>query len=123
MAMANAKMIKTGSFTPTTTSTNYVLDTGSTSWTYLIIVPRVYPYAEGAARCIGIKYINLDAMRMISALGSSSESATAASTASTHIINEDGGVISYSDGVLTFSGTQAQVGRFVAGCVYDWFAW
>ena len=123
MSMAQTPMIKTGSFTPTETSSSYTIDTGSTSWTHLLVTPRIYPYAEGTARCIGLKYVNLDTMRLISAYGASGDTSITASAGSTYIVNTDSARITVNYGVVTFGGVASQVGVFVAGCVYDWYAW
>ena len=112
----------TGSFTPTTTSTSYSLDTGRDDWTYLLITPRTYPYETAVARGIGTKFINRLTNTMISAYGSGNSTSVAVEAGSSRQINVDS-EITVNNGVVSFSGTQANVGRFVAGCTYDWFAW
>ena len=123
LSMASGVKMLSGSFVPTETDAAYTLDTGSTNWTHLLITPRVFPYDQGMARCIGVKYINLDTMRLISAFGSSNTASTVASSASTYVVNVDAGKITVNNGVVTFGGAPSQVGVFVEGCTYDWYAW
>lgn len=111
-----------GNFMPETTSTGYTLDTGRDDWTYLLITPRAYPYESPVARGIGVKFINKTTGCLISAYGSGNSTSVAVEAGSSRQINIDT-EISINGSIVTFTGTQANAGRFVAGCTYDWFAW
>ena len=115
--------VKTGSFTQAQTSSVCTIDVGSNDWTHLLVIPRVYPYAVGASRCIGVKYVNMQWMRMVSAYGASSDTSTTASAGSSWGVSVNTAQIQVNDGVVTFGGAASQVGAFIANCVYDWYAW
>ena len=112
----------TGSFVASTTGTGCTLDTGRDDWTYLLITPRVYPYEEPVARGIGVKFVNKSTNSLISAYGSGNSKSVAVEAGSSRQINVDT-EITINGSAVTFAGTQANAGRFVAGCTYDWFAW
>lgn len=115
------RAIKRGSFVAKATTPAYTLDTGSTDWWYLVIIPHVYPYETTAARCIGAKIVDLRSGHLISVFGSSAGSNDRVTAASDRAIG--GTECNVEDGVVTFGGAQATVGRFVEGCRYDWYAW
>lgn len=122
LQMANGKVIKSGSFTAASTTTVQVIDTGVSNWDYMLVIPRVYPYETTAARCIGMKLVDVKHGHMLSAFGSSSSASDRVSTGSNKVINEDES-INVSNGIVSFGGAQSGVGRFVKNCVYDWFIW
>ena len=117
----NGDRIKaTGSFTLNENRTIYTLDTKNTEWTHLLIIPHSLPYEGNQARAITMRHVDLENNVMVTAFGSSSGQTY--TSASLKAIAE-GGECEVTDGVVSFSGELASVGRFTKGIQYDWYAW
>lgn len=117
-------VVASGSFVKQGTGVTYTLDTHSTKWTKLLIKPHTFPHtgmAQSAlSRAIMVKFIDLELDAMISAYMSSAGNAYNAGSYQRISENEECIV---TDGVVTMTGEQARVGKWIGGIQYDWYAW
>lgn len=122
VSVAVPKDIKaSGSFVATATTTNKTLDTGSTEWTRLLIVPHEVPPANSTSvRAILTKYVDLNLDAMFTAFMSN---AGVAYNAGSYRKISTGEECNVENGIVSFSGEQASVGKFIKNSQYDWWAW
>lgn len=119
------KIKTSGSFIKSGSGTTYTLHVGRNDWTHLVVYPHTLPYTQATSalsRAIGVKYVDLEIGVMISSYMSNAGNAWNAG--SLRYIDRSDDISIEDDGeAVKFSGSQAEVGRWINDVQYDYFAW
>ena len=113
--------ITSGTYTPSSDGAGFSIDTGVTGWTHFLIVAHTLPYVTPKARCLGLRYFDVDSQFLICAYGTSSDTSDRPATGS--FWNSGNYIPTISGTTISASGVASQVGAFQAGTQYDWYVW
>ena len=123
--MANGKRVASGTYVPETDSVTFTIDTGRTDWTHFLICVHSLPYESGFARCLGLRYADLNNNLLLCLFGSSSDSNAVPNGGVSYYTSTDFNYYFAKDGTLAkfIKGIASTIGKPYIGAQYDWYVW